>query len=155
MNGDIAIKLIAAMVPVLTLLVGVRQGGSTRSHLAKDAELLDKLPEGPARQKLLHLIELQLTDLTIVKKRQWGWAVFAAVVVGVSIWGSYELLQLGTWWGTALAMPVIFLGLVCVYGVLDSLALKPVEDSIKPPRRRPDSVDLTETTPQPGRQGQP
>lgn len=145
LNWDTITELLPALGGFLTVLYSLRSEGSARGRLAKDVELLDKLPEGPARQKLLNFIETQVTELTVRKKRQAGWAAFAAVSVAASIWGTLELVEVGELWAYLTALPVVFYGLVCFYGLTDSLTPKAVED---PAPASPGSVDLT-GTPQP------
>jgi hypothetical protein len=141
LSWDTITDLLPAIGGFLTVLFSLRSEGSARGRLAKDVETLGKLPEGAARQKMLAFIERQVIELATRKKREVPAAAFAALVVAASIWGTLKLIQVGEVWAYVVALPVAFLGLVCFYGVVDSLTLKVVEDAT------PDSVDLTSDQP--------
>ncbi len=124
---EYALKALPILAPVVSLLLATSQGaGKQRRSLAHDAEVASKLPEGPAREAVLALVQHQAEQLRSEERRRdlpmLVLSLIVAILLGyLTIW----LVGHAVWWAYVLAALAAVGTLLFIYIVFDSAQNRP------------------------------
>jgi hypothetical protein len=94
--------------------------------MAHDAQVASQLPEGPARDAVLALVEREAASISDESRRRDTPMLVVSLVVATAAWyGSVWLFQLDQWWGYILSILSGVVGLMFTYGVFETARLVP------------------------------
>lgn len=109
---------LAAIASVTLTAIGLFRADDRLRHSIKtDSEVLNALPEGPARQRLQAHIEERVTRLIDyeTRRRDWGAIIFGIVGVPLFTGVAVELIDHGTWWSVTIGVVAALLALGGVF----------------------------------------
>lgn len=124
------LKFVPALIPVVSLVLSATQGtGKERKIMAHDAEVASQLPEGPARNAVLALVERQAELLGDNSRRRDTPMLVVSLLVATAAWyGTVWLFQLDQWWGYVLSLLCGIVGLLFTYGIFETAKRIPRDD---------------------------
>ncbi len=125
------IVAVGTVLSVAAALARFRAVDRAATRLGLYVEVLGKLEPGtPAHGKMTAIVSEQVDELHRTRRsgRDWSTAAIAALAVLGCLWATGFLVGRDGWWWTFLAGFPLFLAVVCVYGIYDSLRLQPRDD---------------------------
>lgn len=115
------------MIPLVSLLLSLGQGeGRDRRILAHDAALVEKLPDGDVKEKLLSLVAADLDALLDQSRRRDVPMLVVSLIVAPALWyatGQFILRE--AWWSYVVAIALAVCALLFTYGIFESARLVP------------------------------
>lgn len=124
---EVAAKVLPAAIPLLSLLLSLTQGmGRDRRLLSHDAALVEKLPDGHAKAKLLSLVEADLDALLDDSRRRDVPMLVLALIVAPLLWfATGRFMIQASWWGYLLGILTAVGALLFTYGIFESARMVP------------------------------
>lgn len=127
---DVVSKLLPAAVPLVTAFGAMVSGpGRLRREILHNAEIVGKLPESAARDRMLTLLDRQVADMASgSRRRDWSMLVVAIIVAGALWYLTAWLLKEPDAIRVIGATVAALVALIFTYGVFESARLIPRDE---------------------------
>ena len=127
-NWDVVIKILTALITLLTAIIGYFKGKEAPHDLIKkEAEIIHLLPESSAGRKKLEELLVKHVEALEVKdgyKRNLPAFIISFILTPLMTVFTVRLISLGGWW-QLLAAVTGFCASAFLYGIFDSIQLAP------------------------------
>lgn len=123
-----------ATAPLLALAGSATQGAEKdRRSMAHDADVAAKLPEGPARDEVLRLVEVTARRLQDPRRGRDPAMLVVSLIAAPLLWLTAGWMGMrDEWWRHLLTVPAAVLALLFTYGIFECARLVPRDPNGKP-----------------------